>query len=110
MMRKLKSMLRAFSFALPWLESRIPICFDVYSPPHHLWEEAGMPADSIKVGILVEPKSGGPTMTVDAIDPKGYAVCSWLEHGKPQQRSFPLTSLHRAGIALESRDEKSPGR
>jgi len=69
-----------------------------------------MPADSIKVGILVEPKSGGPTMTVDAIDPKGYAVCSWLEDGKPQQRSFPLTSLHRAGIALESRDEKSPGR
>ena len=69
-----------------------------------------MPADLIKVGILVEPKSGGPTMTVDAIDPNGYAVCSWLEDGKPQQRSFPLTSLHRAGIALEPRDEKSPGR
>jgi uncharacterized protein YodC (DUF2158 family) len=49
-------------------------------------------------------------MTVDSINPNGYAVCSWFEDGKPQQRSFQITSLHRAGVALESRDEESPGR
>ena len=69
-----------------------------------------MVGKTIKVGILVEPKTGGPTMTVDSISPDGQAVCSWFEDGKPQQRSFPLTSLHSAGIALEPRDEKSPGR
>jgi uncharacterized protein YodC (DUF2158 family) len=73
-------------------------------------QEVPMAGETIKVGIRVELKSGGPTMTVDAINPEGYAVCSWFEDGEPQQRSFQLTSLHRAGVALESRDEKSPGR
>jgi len=55
----------------------------------------------INVGVLVMLKSGGPDMTVDAIQPDGWAVCSWFEGSKPMKQAFQLTSLKRSGVTLQ---------
>jgi uncharacterized protein YodC (DUF2158 family) len=54
----------------------------------------------LKVGDIVQLKSGGPKMTVDRIFKDAFgamaARCSWFEENKPMTQSFPLTSLNSA--------------
>lgn len=47
---------------------------------------------SFKIGDLVELKSGGPTMTVEAIDPK-WVKCSWFDGKKPLSQVFAPDAL-----------------
>ncbi len=54
--------------------------------------------DEIKVGDVVELKSGGPKMTVSQVSTTMgsttlKAWCDWFEGTKKMQGSFPLTSL-----------------
>ena len=58
-------------------------------------------AADINVGVLVMLKSGGPDMTVESIQPDGWAVCSWIEGSKPMKQAFQLTSLKCAGVTLQ---------
>jgi len=56
-------------------------------------------ADGLKAGDLVQLNSGGPTMTVDEVEPwDGYirATCSWFEGNKKMFDYFRVTSLSRA--------------
>ncbi|MEJ5020628.1 DUF2158 domain-containing protein [Ochrobactrum vermis] len=63
-------------------------------------------SDEIKVGSVVQLKSGGPRMTVNGIDhamgedDRLSAWCDWFveERGSLQQKNgvFPLTSLEPA--------------
>lgn len=53
----------------------------------------------IKVGDVVQLKSGGPEMTVDEIEPYNgipKARCSWFDGPKKDVGVFPLTSLRVA--------------
>ena len=55
--------------------------------------------DQFKLGDVVELKSGGPDMTINAIgDNNGItsAWCAWFVGTKQEQGVFPLTSLKRA--------------
>jgi uncharacterized protein YodC (DUF2158 family) len=57
--------------------------------------------DEIKVGDVVQLKSGGPNMTVNEIGKPGMggtgplsAWCSWFDSkGEEKKGTFPLTSL-----------------
>jgi uncharacterized protein YodC (DUF2158 family) len=51
-----------------------------------------MPA--FKEGDVVQLKSGGPTMTIIALDTSsGEATCSWLEGRKPTEDIFDVVAL-----------------
>lgn len=60
-----------------------------------------MPEDNIKVGDVVELKSGGPTMTVESIDKipgqAPAARCCWFVDDKPQTQLFALVTLEKYG-------------
>jgi uncharacterized protein YodC (DUF2158 family) len=54
-------------------------------------------SEQIKVGDVVQLKSGGPKMTVDKLHEwqgRTEANCDWFEGTKQQSGSFPLTSLN----------------
>jgi len=58
--------------------------------------------EEIKVGDVVQLKSGGPDMTVDEIGKSGMdstgplsAWCTWFHNGEEKRSSFPLTSLKK---------------
>ncbi|MGI9348008.1 MAG: YodC family protein [Gammaproteobacteria bacterium] len=54
-------------------------------------------ADNIKVGDVVQLKSGGPMMTVGEVRDDGIAVCEWfVKGGKTETRGFPLKVLDLA--------------
>jgi uncharacterized protein YodC (DUF2158 family) len=47
----------------------------------------------MKVGDVVQLKSGGPAMTVEVVE-QGQAWCSWFSEGKKvEQRGFQLDAL-----------------
>jgi uncharacterized protein YodC (DUF2158 family) len=51
-----------------------------------------MPA--FKEGDVVQLKSGGPTMTIIALEnSSGEATCSWLEGRKPTEDIFDVVAL-----------------
>lgn len=50
-------------------------------------------ASDIKVGDLVELKSGGPTMTVEIAYDDGDVRCVWFAGEKQQTHIFKGTSL-----------------
>jgi uncharacterized protein YodC (DUF2158 family) len=52
-------------------------------------------ADEFKPGDTVRLKSGGPLMTIQEIDEKGFATCDWFTKGKREQGVFPTTSLQK---------------
>ena len=56
-------------------------------------------AADINVGVLVMLKSGGPDMTVESIQPDGWAVCSWFEGSKPMKQAFGSALRIRLCIA-----------
>ena len=50
--------------------------------------------DEIKIGDLVHLKSGGPRMTVKAVDPKnGKVTCQWFVGNELNQDHFPKETL-----------------
>jgi uncharacterized protein YodC (DUF2158 family) len=55
--------------------------------------------DELKVGAVVELKSGGPSMTVARLESMNgvpVAVCDWFTDTKPERSTFPITSLQLA--------------
>ena len=47
-----------------------------------------------KEGDVVQLKSGGPKMTIIALDTSsGEATCSWREGGKPHEDIFDVVAL-----------------
>ena len=51
--------------------------------------------DNIKAGDVVRLKSGGPEMTVGAINGNKIAVCRWfLKDGTLGVKKFPLVALN----------------
>lgn len=55
-------------------------------------------SEALGVGSKVRLKSGGPIMTIDAINDRGRAVCLFFINGAPnlQSETFSLTSLEPA--------------
>jgi uncharacterized protein YodC (DUF2158 family) len=58
-------------------------------------------SSEIKVGDVVQLKSGGPKMTVDNIgkynySPHDQAACSWFDGAKKIEDVFPMTSLKKS--------------
>ncbi len=52
----------------------------------------------LKIGDVVQLKSGGPQMTIDTIGETMYedyqsAWCTWFDKNTEQKGTFPLTSL-----------------
>jgi uncharacterized protein YodC (DUF2158 family) len=65
-----------------------------------LVEEVFIMADELKVGDVVQLKSGGPKMTIEGIDAYGLenykqAICVWFEKSKRETHVFELTSLQK---------------
>jgi uncharacterized protein YodC (DUF2158 family) len=56
-------------------------------------------ADGVKVGDVVELKSGGPKMTVETIEDYGagheQAFCVWFEKTKRNDAIFELLTLKK---------------
>lgn len=52
--------------------------------------------DTFSVGSVVNLKSGGPSMTVEAVAPEGY-ICVWFTGGVLRRETF-------LSLLLESRD------
>ena len=54
-------------------------------------------SDTLKEGDVVQLKSGGPKMTVQAIGSKIYGsdsvLCVWFDHNAKCGESFPLQAL-----------------
>ncbi|WP_371136481.1 YodC family protein [Novosphingobium sp.] len=50
----------------------------------------------LKIGDVVQPKSGGPRMTVEEIDGT-YIGCVWFEKDKPHRHSFDAALLVLSG-------------
>ena len=52
-------------------------------------------ADNIKVGDVVQLKSGGPKMTVSrhGQDDNNIVVCNWFVDGKSESAFFPISNL-----------------
>lgn len=53
----------------------------------------------LKVGEIVQLRSGGPKMTVEdpAIGSKGYVRCQWFAGSKLETGAFPLQALMKPG-------------
>ncbi len=52
--------------------------------------------DGIKVGDVVQLKSGGPMMTVSKVEAYNGVISAWYDwfvENKPQNEMFPVTSL-----------------
>lgn len=54
-------------------------------------------------GDVVKLKSGGPTMTVQGHDTRGYAICKWFNDREPTTETFSEESLK----AVEDNDQKN---
>lgn len=56
----------------------------------------------IKPGDVVQPKSGGPKMTVSLVDKDGMgtlsAWCDWFEGSKKMEGVFPVTSVKTVAV------------
>jgi uncharacterized protein YodC (DUF2158 family) len=48
---------------------------------------------SLKKGDTVRLKSGGPIMTVEALDVDEQVLCIWFEKTKKKQDRFPIAAL-----------------
>jgi uncharacterized protein YodC (DUF2158 family) len=67
--------------------------YDIASLTMQLSEKINMPEQQFKPGDVVSLRSGGPRMTVAAIDGQS-ALCEWFsDDQQPRSRSFALTSL-----------------
>ncbi len=53
---------------------------------------------TLKVGDTVRLKSGGPIMTIDALDAHEQVICTWFEGkgAKKKQDRFPIATLEPA--------------
>jgi uncharacterized protein YodC (DUF2158 family) len=49
----------------------------------------------IKVGDIVQLKSGGPNMTVTGFNEE-YAVCAWFDGNDNKNGAFPVNALQRS--------------
>ncbi len=60
--------------------------------------------NELKVGMIVQLKSGGPQMTVVKIDPKyeGSIFCRWYSGDKFEREGFPPEALE---IIKEEQEE-----
>lgn len=47
-------------------------------------------------GDLVRLKSGGPAMTVVAVDETGACTCAWFRHNRQYEASFVAVALEPA--------------
>lgn len=56
-------------------------------------QEKGEKMADFKEGDIVQLKSGGPKMTVKAIDDDGEALCQWFSGSKLQQGFFEPHTL-----------------
>ena len=52
-------------------------------------------ADQIKVGDVVQLKSGGPLMTVEIVD-ADRAFCTWFTNNEKRREPFQLAALQVA--------------
>ena len=50
----------------------------------------------LKIGDVVQLKSGGPVMTVDSEGADGHLVCQWFEGSDVKKATFPIASLQAA--------------
>ena len=58
-----------------------------------------------KEGDIVQLKSGGPTMTIIALDhSSGEATCSWCEGRKPTEDIFDVVALALIAQPKPTRD------
>jgi uncharacterized protein YodC (DUF2158 family) len=51
---------------------------------------------TIKVGDTVRLRSGGPIMTVEALDVDEQVICTWFEGTKKKHDRFALATLEPA--------------
>ncbi|MFZ7157744.1 YodC family protein [Avibacterium gallinarum] len=49
--------------------------------------------DEIKVGTVVQLKSGGPLMTVISDKEDEKILCKWFDHNKSNEEAFPKEAL-----------------
>ncbi len=63
----------------------------------------------MKIGDLVQLKSGGPWMTVvHAPDPYGMIVCAWNSDGKPWECAYPEQALTLCEQAMTKKPLADP--
>ena len=55
-----------------------------------------MTKDDLKIGDLVQLKSGGPVMTYEGEALYGDALCCWFDGGKRMREGFTFAALNRA--------------
>jgi uncharacterized protein YodC (DUF2158 family) len=59
--------------------------------------------NTLKVGDVVQLKSGGPQMTVCKIDEEGITInCCWFNGKKVEKADFPLETLETEGKTQNS--------
>lgn len=51
--------------------------------------------EKIKVGEVVQLKSGGPEMTVVGFTTFDTILCAWFADGKPFEKDFPENALEK---------------
>ncbi|HEX3560888.1 MAG TPA: DUF2158 domain-containing protein [Pyrinomonadaceae bacterium] len=61
-----------------------------------------MPSEQIKVGDVVQLKSGGPQMTVVSDEGNNYFFCQWFIGGKLDHNSFPSSALRKVSESQQS--------
>ena len=49
--------------------------------------------EEIKVGTIVQLKSGSPLMTVVLVRDNEQVVCKWFEQNKSNEETFPKAAL-----------------
>ena len=54
-------------------------------------------SEQFEAGDVVQLKSGGERMTIEAIDEDGYVSCVWFEGKQPQRGAFAAATLQKAG-------------
>lgn len=61
---------------------------------------------TFKVGDVVRLKTGGPEMTVEAVDTKSHEIlCTWLAvEGVPQESRFKGLALRKVEAKSEARE------
>jgi uncharacterized protein YodC (DUF2158 family) len=58
-------------------------------------------SETIKVGDVVQLKSGGPKMTVNFVE-ENVAACTWFDKNKKESSRFPVAALKLATPELDS--------